>query len=83
MFNTTQDFSKSICNPSTVGDILERQEYISNTLVYNHKAQKNECTNLKCVKPEETIIIKNIYEAIIDKLSTNYEIEQKILKQVL
>jgi DNA invertase Pin-like site-specific DNA recombinase len=66
--NTNQDFSKSRWNSSTVSDILSKQEYIGNTVIYkpdSHSRKKH--SKFKRLKPEEQIIIENTHEAIIDK----------------
>ena len=64
---TSQDFSNTKWDSSIVGDILSRAEYAGHTVIYKPDSHPRKNRKFKNYKPEETKIIENTHEAIIDQ----------------
>ena len=72
----TTDYSKSKWNPDIIGDILSRQEYLGNTVLYKNDPYAKKNRKFRSLKPNDTRIIEDTHEAIIDK--DTFDIVQEI-----
>ena len=61
------DYSKTKWNADIIGDMLSRQEYIGNTVLYKYDPYAKKNRKFRNTKPTDTRIIENTHEAIIDK----------------
>ena len=66
-WNKDLDYSNAKWSPAIVSEILNRQEYIGNTVIFKPDPYKRNKRKFKPMKSEELKIIENTHEAIIDK----------------
>ena len=66
-WNKDLDYSNTKWSPAIVSEILNRQEYIGNTIIFKPDPYKRNKRKFKPLKPEELKVIENTHEAIIDK----------------
>lgn len=66
-WNKDLDYSNKKWSPAIVSEILNRQEYIGNTIIFKPDPYKRNKRKFKPLKPEELKVIENTHEAIIDK----------------